>query len=178
MRGPEAPDNVTPVSLRRFFCGHTIHDGAGMIDLDLPPIVEWGVLTPVSVKINWTMVFTKAVARLYLVADGNALPLLARMTLLPDIVPPHLLLDVRLERSTYLRAMVRCGDGTALEVKRWVWVRPPPAPPIPGGPATIGDRCFGSCHQGRPDDISVTGRGIGSELSLHSAESLPASRLI
>jgi predicted secreted protein len=157
MRGLEAPDNATPVSLEQFFCGHTIHDGAGTINLELPPIVEWGVLTPVSIKVNWTIVFTKAVARLYLLADGHTPSLLAGMTLLPDIVPPHLLLDVRLERSTYLRAIVQCGDGTALQVKRWVTVRPPPALPIPGCPAAIGGSLFRELSPGRLDDVSVTG---------------------
>lgn len=55
----------------------------------------------------------------------NAVPLLAKITLLPDIVPPHADIEVRLEAATHVRAAVRCGDGTALQVQRWVWVIPP-----------------------------------------------------
>jgi len=73
------------------------------------------------------MVLANAVARLYVIADLNAAPLLAKITLLPDIVPPHLALEVRLEVATHVRAVVQCGNGTLLQVKRWVWVMPPSA---------------------------------------------------
>jgi len=78
----------------------------------------------VSVAVNWPMVLANAFAHLYLIADRNVVPLLARITLLPDIVPPHLSLEVRLEAATHVRALVQCGNGTALQVKRWVWVMP------------------------------------------------------
>ena len=124
-QGPWADDEV-PATLAGLFSGHAVHDGAGMIKLDLPHIVERGVSALVSVAVNWPMVLANAVARLYLIADLNAVPLLAKITLLPDIVPPRLALEVRLEAATHLRALVQCGDGTVLQVKRWVWVMPPP----------------------------------------------------
>lgn len=122
--GP-VPDDEVPGILAGLFRGHAIHDGAGMIKLDLPHIVERGAPVLVSIAVNWHMVLANAVARLYLVADLNAIPLLAKITLLPDIVPPHLALEVRLEGATHLRALVQCGDGTVLQVKRWIWVMPP-----------------------------------------------------
>src|SRR5260370_30158387 len=70
------------------------------------------------------MVLADAFAHLYLIADRNAVPLLAKFTLLPDIVPPHLSLEVRLDVATHVRVLVQCGNGTALQVKRWVWVMP------------------------------------------------------
>ena len=70
------------------------------------------------------MVLAKAVARLYLIADGNRDPLLARVSLIPDLVPPHVSLDVHLDQSSHVRALVECGDGALLEVSRWVWVIP------------------------------------------------------
>jgi predicted secreted protein len=112
--------------LAGLFGGHAVHDGAGMIKLELPHIVERGALTLVSVVVNWPIVLANAVARLYLIADLNAVPLLAQITLPPDIVPPHLAFEVRLETATYLRALVQCGNGTVLQVRRWVWVIPPP----------------------------------------------------
>jgi predicted secreted protein len=107
-------DDEMPVTLAGLFGGHAVHDGAGMIKLELPHIVERGALTRVSVAVNWPIVLV------------NAAPLLAKITLLPDIVPPHLGFEVRLEAATHLRALVQCGDGTVLQVKRWVWVMPPP----------------------------------------------------
>jgi predicted secreted protein len=131
--GPLADDEVS-VTLAGLFRGHAVHDGAGMIKLDLPHIVERGAPTLVSIAVNWPMVLANAVARLYLIADLNAVPLVAKITLLPDIVPPHLAFEVRLEAATHLRALVQCGDGTVLQVKRWVWVVPPPGSVDPVSP--------------------------------------------
>lgn len=122
--GPAGGDEI-PVTLAGLFRGHAVHDGAGMIKLELPHIVERGAPTPVSVAVNWPIVLANAVARLYLIADLNAVPLLARITLLPDIIPPHLAFEVRFEEATQLRALVQCGDGTVLQVRRWVSVVPP-----------------------------------------------------
>jgi predicted secreted protein len=120
--GPLADDEI-PVTLAGLFGGHAVHDGAGMIKLELPDIVERGALTPVSVAVNWPIVLANAVARLYLIADLNAVPLLAKITLLPDIIPPHLAFEIRFEAATHFRALLQCGDGTVLQVRRWVWVR-------------------------------------------------------
>lgn len=112
-----------------FFRAQAVYDGTGMIKLELPHLVERGVPTTVSVKVNWAMVLANAVAQLYLFADLNSPPLLVTRTLLPDIVPPHFSFEVELEAATHVRAVVRCGDGTALQVKRWVWVVSPLAAP-------------------------------------------------
>ena len=117
-------DDELPAALAGLFRGHAVYDGAGMIKLELPHIVEDGAPTLVSIAVNWPMVLANAFAHLYLIADRNVVPLLARITLLPDIVPPHLSLEVRLEAATHVRALVQCGNGTTLQVKRWVWVIP------------------------------------------------------
>jgi predicted secreted protein len=117
-------DDEVPLVLAQLFCGQAINDGGGMIKLELPHIVERGVRTLASIEVNWPMVLANAVARLYVIADFNAVPLLAKITLPPDIVPPHLAIEVRLEVATHVRAVVQCGNGTLLQVKRWVWVMP------------------------------------------------------
>jgi len=101
-----------------------INDGAGLIKLDVPCFVDATGELPVSVQVSWPMVLAKAVARLYLIADGNENPLRARVSLIPDLVPPHVSLTTRLEQSSLVRALVECGDGQLLEVSRWVWVMP------------------------------------------------------
>ncbi len=138
-------DYEAPAALAHLVGAHAINDGIGMIKLEVPHIVERGAATPVSIEVNWPMVLAKAVVRLYIVADSNLSPLLARITLLPDVVPPHVALEVRLDAATHVRAVVQCGDGTVLQVKRWVWVMPPrgeadpvhhTAEPSGGQPAT------------------------------------------
>ena len=101
-----------------------INDGAGLIKLDVPCFIDATGALPVSVQVSWPMVLAKAVARLHLIADGNENPLLARVSLIPDLVPPHVSLMTRLEQSSFVRALVECGDGELLEVSRWVWVMP------------------------------------------------------
>jgi predicted secreted protein len=117
-------DDQLLATLAGFPSGQAIYDGAGMITLELPLIVESGIPTAVSVVVNWPMVLANSVSHLYLIADLSATPLLTRIMLLPDIVPPHFTFEITLETTTYVRAMVRLGDGTALQVKRWVWVTP------------------------------------------------------
>ena len=121
--GAHAPDPRDAVD--HLFRARTINDGTGMIRLDVPHIVTREAQVPVSVQVNWSLVLANAVARLYLVADGNRERLLACLPLIPDVVPPHLLINVRLEDTGDVRAVVECGDGALLEVKRWVWVMPP-----------------------------------------------------
>ena len=108
----------------RLFGTRVINDGTGMIQLELPHLVRPGADVPLSVQVNWSLVLTKAVARLYLIADGNRNALLTAVSLIPDLVPPHVCLDVRLDGSTNVRAVVECGDGTLLQVRRWVRVMP------------------------------------------------------
>jgi predicted secreted protein len=112
-------------AVSRFFGAKVINDGAGMIQLDVSRIATREKDLAVSVQVNWPLILTKAVARLYLIADGNRDPLLASISLIPDMVPPHVCVNVRLDDSTDVRAVVECGDGTLLQVRRWVWVMPP-----------------------------------------------------
>ena len=104
-----------------------IDDGIGMIKLDVPHFVTREGDVSISVEVNWSLVLAKAVARLYLVADGNRHPLLASIPLIPGVVPPLVCVTARLEDSADVRAIVECGDGTLLQVRRWVWVMPPEA---------------------------------------------------
>ena len=124
----ELADRELPVPdrdiVRRLFGTRVIDDGAGMIRLNVAPVATRGDHVPLSVEVNWWLVLAKAVARLYLIAEGNRDSLLASVSLIPDLVPPHVALNVRLDRSTDVRAVVECGDGTLLQVRRWVRVMP------------------------------------------------------
>jgi len=123
-REPTALDRRAAAVLARVHGGQAINNGDGMIKLETACLASAFGATRVSVEVNWSMVLAKAVAHLYLIADGNREPLLARVPLIPDLVPPHVCIDVRLEQSCHVRAVVECGDGALLEVKRWVWVMP------------------------------------------------------
>ena len=127
-RSAAALDEESRAALGHLFGARVINDGHRMIKLEVPQIVEHGADVPVSVEVNWPMVLAKAVARLYLIADGTRDPL-ARAALIPDLVPPHVRLTIRLDEATTVRAVVECGDGTLLQAQRWVWVMPPDVQP-------------------------------------------------
>jgi len=113
-----------PGALRRFFAGRVINDGAGLITLEAPEAISHGQPLSLSVRVNWSLVVAKAIAHLYVIADGHRDPMLARVALLPDVVPPYVSVTACLERSTDISAVVECGDGTLLQVRRWVRVMP------------------------------------------------------
>jgi predicted secreted protein len=118
---PVKPD---PGALRRFFTGRVINDGAGLILLEAPEAVPHGRPLSLSVRVNWSLVVAKAIAHLYVIADGQRDPVLAHVALLPDVVPPYVSVTAYLERSTDISAVVECGDGTLLQVRRRIRVVP------------------------------------------------------
>jgi sulfur-oxidizing protein SoxY len=128
--------------VRRLFGDRVIDDGAGIIQFDVPHVARRLDEVPLSVEVNWWLVLTKAVARLYLLADGNRNPLLTSVSLIPDLVPPHVCINVQLDGSTDVRAVVECGDGTLLQARRWVRVTPhaPNAGDVNGAPGAQLDR--------------------------------------
>jgi predicted secreted protein len=113
-----------PGALRPSFTGRVINDGAGLITLDAPESVSHGRPLSLSVRVNWSLVVAKAIAHLYVIADGQRDPVLARVALLPDVVPPYVSVTACLEHSTDISAVVECGDGTLLQVRRRVRVEP------------------------------------------------------
>jgi predicted secreted protein len=117
--GAAAADCLDPIA-----GGRVINDGTGIISLELPDFVRRGTPATVSVRVNWSVVVAKAIARLYVIADHHRDPLLARVSLMPDVVPPHVSVTARLDRSTNVSAVVECGDGTLLQVRRWIQVIP------------------------------------------------------
>jgi predicted secreted protein len=123
--GPTPASSGASPAICRLFGTRVVNDGTGMIQLDVPHIVTREADCPVSVQVNWGLILANAVARLHLIADGNRDPLLTSIALIPDMVPPHVCINVRLDDSTDVHAVVECGDGTLLEVRRWVWVMPP-----------------------------------------------------
>ena len=117
-------DRPTPGPVRRLFPGRVINEGGGLIAFETPAMVAPGRPVSLSVRVNWSLVLTKAIAHLYVIADRPRDPVLARVALLPDVVPPHVSVTCRLDRSTDISAVVECGDGTVLYLQRRVRVVP------------------------------------------------------
>ncbi|OLC16851.1 MAG: thiosulfate oxidation carrier protein SoxY [Candidatus Rokubacteria bacterium 13_1_40CM_69_27] len=108
--------------LKRLFGGRPIKDGAGVIKLDVPLIAENGSVVPVSVEVSSPMTANNFVKHIYIVADQNRIPIIARATLTPEAGQASVGATVRLGETGDVRAIVEQSDGGLLQVKREVKV--------------------------------------------------------
>lgn len=109
-------------ALKRVFGGRTMKDGRGMIKLDVPLIAENGAVVPVAVEVNAPMTPQSYVKHIYLVADKNRIPIVARIAMTPDSGQAYVGANIRLGETGDVRAIVEQSDGTLLQVKREVKV--------------------------------------------------------
>jgi sulfur-oxidizing protein SoxY len=109
-------------ALKRVFGGRPMKDGSGMIKLDIPLIAENGAVVPVGVEVNAPMTPQSYVKHIYIVADKNRIPIVARVALTPASGQAYVGANIRLGETTDVRAIVEQSDGTLLAVKREVKV--------------------------------------------------------
>jgi sulfur-oxidizing protein SoxY len=108
--------------LKRVFGGRPMKDGSAIIKLDIPPIAENGAVVPVSVEVNAPMTPASYVKNIWIVADKNRIPIVAKATLTPDAGQAFVGANIRLGETTDVRAVVEQSDGTLLTAKREVKV--------------------------------------------------------
>ena len=109
-------------ALKRVFGGRAMKDGAGMIKLDVPLIAENGAVVPVAVEVNAPMTPQSYVKYIYVVADKNRIPMVARVALTPESGQAYMGANIRLGETGDVRAIVEQSDGTLLQLKREVKV--------------------------------------------------------
>lgn len=109
-------------ALKRLFGGRPIKDGTGVVKLDVPLIAENGAVVPVSVEVSSPMTPQNYVKHVYIVADQNRIPIIARATLAPESGQAFVGATVRLGETGDVRAIVEQSDGTLLQMKREVKV--------------------------------------------------------
>jgi sulfur-oxidizing protein SoxY len=110
------------VALKRVFGTRPIKDGSGLVKLDIPLIAENGAVVPVAVEVNAPMTPQAHVKHIYVVADKNRIPIVARAALTPDSGQAYMGANIRLGETGDVRAIVEQSDGTLLQVKREVKV--------------------------------------------------------
>jgi len=108
--------------LKRLFGSRPMKDGAGAVKLDVPLIAENGALVPLSVEVSAPMTASNYVKHVYIVADKNRIPIIARATLTPEAGQALVGATVRLGETGDVRAIVEQSDGTLLQVRREVKV--------------------------------------------------------
>jgi sulfur-oxidizing protein SoxY len=109
-------------ALARMFGNRPITDGSGVVTLGVPHIAEDGAVVPVSVDVASPMTPANHVRHVYVVADGNRIPIITRVTLGPECGQASVGISVRLGETGDVRAIVEQGDGTLLQVRRVVTV--------------------------------------------------------
>jgi sulfur-oxidizing protein SoxY len=109
-------------ALKRVFGGRAMKDGTGTITLDLPLIAENGAVVPVSVEVQAPMTPQGYVRHIYVVADKNRIPIVARAALTPESGQAYMGANIRLGETGDVRAIVEHSDGTLVQVKREVKV--------------------------------------------------------
>jgi len=109
-------------ALRRVLGGRPVKDGAGVVRLDAPLIAENGAVVPVTVEVSSPMTPASHVKHVYIVADKNRIPIIARATLFPESGQALVGANVRLGETGDVRAIVEQSDGTLLQVRREVKV--------------------------------------------------------
>jgi sulfur-oxidizing protein SoxY len=108
--------------LKRVFGTRPIKDGAAVIKLDIPPIAENGAVVPVNVEVTAPMTPASYVKHIWIVADKNRIPIVARATLTPEAGQAFVGANIRLGETTDVRAIVEQSDGTLLMARREVKV--------------------------------------------------------
>ncbi len=109
-------------ALKRVFGGRAMKDAGALVKLDVAPIAENGAVVPVSVEVNAPMTPASYVKSIWIVADKNRIPIVARATLTPDAGQAFVGANIRLGETTDVRAIVEQSDGTLLTTRREVKV--------------------------------------------------------
>jgi sulfur-oxidizing protein SoxY len=108
--------------LTRVFGGRPMKDGSGLMKLEIPLIAENGAVVPVSVEVQSPMTATNYVKHIWIVADKNRIPVVAKATLSPGAGQAFMGANIRLGETGDVRAIAEQSDGTLLVVKREVKV--------------------------------------------------------
>ena len=109
-------------ALKRIFGGRPMKDGSGVVKLDINHIAENGAVVPIAVEVASPMTPANHVKQIYIVADKNRIPVVARVSLTPEAGQAAVGANIRLGETGDVRVIVEQSDGTVLQVKREVKV--------------------------------------------------------
>jgi sulfur-oxidizing protein SoxY len=120
--GLPLPDELVSAALKRLFGDRPLQPGAGKIKLDLPLIAEDGGNVAVTVESDQPVAGALHLKHLYIIADKNRRPMLAKFTFAPESGRAFISTSVRLAATTDVRAVAEMSDGTLYAVSKHVRV--------------------------------------------------------
>lgn len=116
------PEEKVDRTIERLFGGRPIVRDAQRIKLTAPMIAENGAMVPFSVEVDHPMTPTAYVKHIYIIADQNIRPMVARFTLSPINGRAAVSTNIRLGRTTDVRAVVETSDGTLRQMAKEIKV--------------------------------------------------------
>lgn len=120
--GVPLPDEPVEATLKRLFGNRPFQPGDGKIKLELPLIAEDGGNVAISVDANLPVSGAVRANHLYLIADKNRRPMLAKFSFTPESGKAFIATSIRLATTTDVRAVVEMSDGTLYSVSKSVRV--------------------------------------------------------
>jgi sulfur-oxidizing protein SoxY len=120
--GLPLPDEAVEATMKRLFGNRTLSSGEGKIKLELPLIAEDGGNVAIAVETNLPVSGASHVSGIYIIADKNRRPMLAKFSFTPDSGKAFAATSIRLATTTDVRAIVEMNDGGLYAVSRNVRV--------------------------------------------------------
>ena len=120
--GLPQPDEAVDATIKRLFGNRTISSGEGKIKIELPQIAEDGGNVAITVDASLPVSGATHVSHLYIVADKNRRPMLAKFSFTADSGRAFASTSIRLATTTDVRAVVEMNDGKLFAVSKNVRV--------------------------------------------------------
>jgi sulfur-oxidizing protein SoxY len=116
--GQPLPDEPVEATMKRLFGNRTISYGEAKIKIELPQIAEDGGNVAITVDASLPVSGATHVSHLYIIADKNRRPMLAKFSFTPDSGRAFIAASIRLATTTDVRAIVEMNDGALYAVSR------------------------------------------------------------
>ena len=110
--GMPLPDELVTATLKRLFGDRKLNSAEGKMKLDLPAIAEDGGNVAISVETDLPVSGALRAQHMYIIADKNRRPMLAKFSFSSDSGKPSIATSIRLATSTDVRAVIEMSDGT------------------------------------------------------------------
>lgn len=121
--GMPLPDELVEATIKRLFGGsRTMQRGDDKIKVELPQIAEDGGGVAITVDSTLPVTGAAALSQLYIIADKNRRPMVAKFSFTPESGRAFLSTSVRLATSTDVRVIAEMSDGALYAVVRPVRV--------------------------------------------------------
>ena len=114
------PYDPWPGLVQDIFKNRVIHDGSGVIAIEMPYRAEDAAIVPVTLRSRLSPGDSRRMLAITLVIDQNPAPMAARFELGPDANVTEISTRVRVNNYTDVHAVAELSDGQLYVVKTYV----------------------------------------------------------